>query len=215
LLWFIWLPQHRPRLHPGEGYGIDVSHHQGLIDWSLVSGDGIAFAYVKATEGSHSVDPMFSVNWIGAGRAGLKRGAYHYFSLCSPGEDQARNFLEVVPSSSGALPPAVDLELDEKCLARPDPAVLQSELRDFIDRVEAITQTEVVVYASSEFEHRYPLESTFRRQLWILRFLRRPSEPGWLIWQVGGFARVEGISVRVDLNVMRISSLEKLQGTGF
>ena len=45
--------------------GIDVSHHQGDINWQLVSADGKTFAYVKATEGfsgSGSIDPKFISN---------------------------------------------------------------------------------------------------------------------------------------------------------
>jgi lysozyme len=76
---------YRPALLPGERYGIDVSHHQGVIDWERVANDGISFAYMKATEGNEFVDERFADNWRGAANAGLDRGAYHYFPLCSPG----------------------------------------------------------------------------------------------------------------------------------
>jgi hypothetical protein len=45
--WFLWLPNWRPPLREGERYGIDVSAHQGTIDWERVARDGIMFAYVK------------------------------------------------------------------------------------------------------------------------------------------------------------------------
>ncbi|HEX2068810.1 MAG TPA: GH25 family lysozyme, partial [Actinomycetota bacterium] len=51
LVWFIWLPEYRPTLKAGERYGIDVSHHQGRIDWPRVAADDISFAYIKASEG--------------------------------------------------------------------------------------------------------------------------------------------------------------------
>ena len=118
-VWFWWLRGFRPSLHPGERLGIDVSSHQGLIDWRHVRHNGITFAYVKATEGSDFVDDHFLVNWIGAAAAGLDRGAYHFFTLCASGEAQATNFLRTVPTGSTALPPAIDLELAGNCASRP------------------------------------------------------------------------------------------------
>src|SRR5271155_5396665 len=55
--------------------GIDISHHQLTIDWSLVKTAGLSFVYVKATEGADIVDERFAANWAGAADAGLARGA--------------------------------------------------------------------------------------------------------------------------------------------
>ena len=93
--WFVWVPNWRPALQDGERYGIDVSAHQDAIDWQRVAEDNIRFAYIKATEGGDFVDKRFDENWRGAGAAGLDRGAYHFFTLCTPGEAQARNFLTI------------------------------------------------------------------------------------------------------------------------
>lgn len=68
--WFWWVPGWRPPLQDGERYGIDVSAHQGPIDWTAVRADGIEFAYVKATEGGDFVDDRFGANWDGAADAG-------------------------------------------------------------------------------------------------------------------------------------------------
>jgi hypothetical protein len=98
--WFFWLPAFRPALRAGEAYGIDVSAYQGRIDWRRVAGQQVSFAYIKASEGGDFVDRRFAANWSGAGRAGVPHGAYHFFSLCTPGLAQARNFLRVVPARS-------------------------------------------------------------------------------------------------------------------
>jgi lysozyme len=203
VVWFIWLPSYRPQLEPGERYGIDVSHHQGRIEWSRVAADGISFAYIKATEGGDFVDPRFRENWDAAGAAGLARGAYHFFSLCTPGQVQARNFLTIVPADVDGLPPAVDLELSGNCAGRPDRTHLRRELEDFLRSVEEETRQTVIVYLGDDFESRYGLRAVLRRPLWHLRFLRRPDVDGWVIWQVMGFARIDGIKGRVDLNMGR------------
>src|SRR5690349_93936 len=117
--WFEAIPRYRPHLHPGESYGIDVSNHQGTVDWEDVASDGVSSAYLKATEGDDFVDKRFAENWSGAASAGIARGAYHFFTLCSSGAAQAANFLRVLPTDGQALPPAVDLEYSG-CAQRPD-----------------------------------------------------------------------------------------------
>lgn len=200
--WFAWLPNHRPELRPSERYGVDVSHHQGPIDWQRVAGDGILFAYIKASEGSSFVDPRFGANWTGAGEAGIGRGAYHFFSLCSPGATQARNFLEVVPGQH-ELPPAIDLEISPDCLERPDAAVVRRELGAFIELVERDLEDETILYVGDDFEAAYPIVTPIDRPRWRLRFLLRPPGNDWRVWQVGSVARIEGIEGPVGLDVMR------------
>ncbi len=153
--WFLWLPRYRPALHRGERYGIDVSDHQGHIDWHRVAQGGISFAYIKATEGGDFVDRSFPANWAGATRAGIERGAYHFFTLCTPGGTQAQNFLHAVPDDPGALPAGVDLELAGNCHARPDRGTVISQLNDFLRAVEAVTHKPTVVYLGHDFERHY------------------------------------------------------------
>src|SRR5262249_18376258 len=103
--------------------GIDVSRHQGAIDWQRVAEAGIDFAYIKATEGADHVDARFARNWRQAEAAGVRRGAYHFFA---PGADvakQVRNFTTTVTQSPGDLPPVLDIETQGQDWS----AVLQSE----------------------------------------------------------------------------------------
>lgn len=199
--WYIWVPTWRPRLQPGERYGIDVSAHQGEIDWQQVADDGISFTYIKATEGGDFVDDRFDKNWGRAASAVIERGAYHFFTLCTPGDEQARNFLRVASPTRESLPPAVDLELAGNCSDRPPRAEVEKELDDFLDIVETAWQREVLLYVGNDWESVYPTRTRLERPLWIRRFLLRPGER-WLIWQLHGYARVEGIEGGVDLNVM-------------
>lgn len=67
-------PHYRPPLRDGETYGLDVSSHQGTIDWPAVSRDGISAAYVKASEGGTWRDSHFATNWQGARRGAARRG---------------------------------------------------------------------------------------------------------------------------------------------
>jgi len=196
----------RPPLRLTGVRGIDVSHYQGTINWTEVASGGISFAYIKATEGGNFVDPRFAENWAGAEAAGLSRGAYHFFTLCSSGAEQAANFLNNVPVESDALPPALDLELSGNCAARPPASSVEQEVGAFLQQVEAATGTQVVIYVRDDFEKRYPVREWFARPQWRSGPHRRSSNTDWMIWQLGS-GPVSGISGHVDLDVMRRPNL--------
>lgn len=66
-------------------------------------------------------------------------------------------------------------------------------------------ENEVVLYVGDDFERAYPVREQLDRPLWHHRFLLRPDLDGWFIWQLHGYARVDGIDGGVDLDVMRAS----------
>lgn len=84
-----------------EVHGVDVSHYQGDIDWTVLQSQNIDFAYIKATEGSSSVDEKFVENWEEAEQTFLKVGAYHFFSFDSEGKTQAQNYIQTVGALEG------------------------------------------------------------------------------------------------------------------
>src|SRR4030095_13913317 len=135
LFWFAFVPNWRPPLRAGERYGVDVSAHQGEIDWPRVAADEIRFAYIKASEGGSWTDSRFRANWAAAGAAGPDPGAYHFFTLCGSGDEQARHFLAVAPPDPRALRPAVDLELSGNCGRRPPASTVDAELEAFLNLV--------------------------------------------------------------------------------
>lgn len=201
---FIWLPEYRPGLRSGERYGIDVSSHQGDIDWDQVAADDVDFAYIKASEGGDFTDDRFAANWQGAASAGLEWGPYHFFTLCTSGDIQARHFLSLMPPDADALPPAVDLEIAGNCGHRPDNDEVRRELEEFLQLVEGATGQQALLYVGDDFERRYPVREPLDRPLWHARFLRRPNVEAWAVWQVMGFAHIDGIDGDVDLDVMRL-----------
>lgn len=67
-------------------YGVDVSNNNGSITWSSVRGDGIFFAWAKATEGTYFTDSYFSGNITRGKNAGIYMGAYHF---ARPDQDSA------------------------------------------------------------------------------------------------------------------------------
>ena len=189
--------------------GIDVSGHQGQIDWPKLPAQGVDFAFIKATEGGDFRDQRFLANWNGAKRAKIRRGAYHYFTLCRPGADQAANFLAAVPADADALPAAVDLEFMGNCRKanRMGPAELRRELKVFLSRVEARTRQPTLLYLTEEFDRAYGVSAAFDRPLWLrsLGFQPQFGARPWTLWQASNFRRLNGIGGRVDWNVARLT----------
>ena len=190
-----------------EVLGIDVSAHQQEIDWQQVAADGYSFAILKATEGSGYTDPMFERNWEQARAAGLTVGAYHYFTLCSAGADQAEDFLERVPVDDAALPPALDLEFDGACDERPAAEAAQAEINAFVERVEEAWGRRVIIYSSVEWRQHYGLPVSEGRPDWLYQDQGRPEPEDWSVWQMRFDGTVSGIEGNVDIDVLRIEQL--------
>lgn len=192
-----------------EVLGIDVSGNQEEIDWAAVADDGYSFAVIKATEGAGFTDPTFTRNWEGAREAGLTVGAYHYFTLCSSGAEQAEDFLTQVPVDDAALPPALDLEFDGACDRRPAPAVVQAEIDDFVHRVEEAWGRRVLIYSSVEWRMHYGLPVSDGRPDWLFQDQGRPEEEDWAMWQMRFDGTVSGIEGDVDIDALRIEVLRE------
>ncbi|WP_192356810.1 glycoside hydrolase family 25 protein [Mesorhizobium mediterraneum] len=182
--------------------GIDVSHHQRQIDWRRVAADDVAFAIIKATEGGDHVDDAFAANLREARAAGLAVGAYHFFTFCRPGADQARNFISVVPRDKSLLPPVVDIEFFGNCPRRPSPEELNVELSAFLGPVEAAFGKTAILYVTDDAARAYAGQIVGRPR-WVRSLALQPGHDEWIYWQYHDKGRVDGITGDVDLNVLQ------------
>jgi len=119
-----------------------------------------------------------------------------------------RALLRTAKPAPGALPPAVDLELAGNCKQRPETAIVKAELAAFLAAVEAAWQRRVLLYVGADWQGRYPVVDEPSRPRWKVSFFGRPDE-SWAVWQLHGFARVDGIDGRVDLDVARLHRLDR------
>lgn len=207
LIWFVYPSEEK---YPIKG--IDVSNHQGKIEWNLVPKNEISFVYIKATEGGDFKDKSFLYNWKEAKKEGFKVGAYHFFTLCRPGAEQAENFIQSVPLEIDSLPPVVDLEFVGNCKDRPEIQNVQSEISIFLDRIDTYYKTKTILYLTNEFIEKYLGDKLFNHPIWIRNIFVHPntfSSIEWMIWQYKSTERIDGISGPVDLNVLN-GSFESL-----
>ena len=183
--------------------GIDVSRYQGAIDWTAVAASGVSFAFIKATEGGDHRDPRFVENWQGAAAASVLRGAYHFFTFCTPGDVQAANLLAVVPVEPAALPPAVDVEFAGNCRRWESIETIRRELDVFLATVEGAYGRKPIVYFTRESYDRILDGRVAGYATWARSLFGRPHERfgDWAFWQYAHNGRVQGIDGLVDLNV--------------
>ncbi len=199
-----WLRLNHPTRREFDLWGLDVSHHQGRIDWTKIDADEFRFVFIKATEGGDFRDPRFVENWKGAQDAGLVRGAYHFFTLCRPAVDQFKNLLAVAPPEEGTLPPAIDLEFGGNCSKRPGIEVLQGEVLFLIQEIERTYAQKPIIYVTRQFYQAYALADLQHPRIWMRNRWQRPLRPkNWLFWQFSDRGNVKGIQTPVDLNVFR------------
>ncbi len=154
---------------------IDVSNHQGDIDWPALAGSRVTFAYIKATEGGDFRDKRFRLNWEGAKKAGIARGAYHYFTRCRPGIEQAHNFIATVPREQAALPPVIDAEHLDPCRTGREISNVVGEIMALLDALEAHYGRRPIIYTSSDFDTAYLQGQLARERFWVRSLFWRPT----------------------------------------
>jgi lysozyme len=205
-----------------KAFGIDVSHHNGRIDWQQVVDSQVTFAIAKATEGNSFVDPAFDYNWVEMRRKRIVRGAYHFFRPAIDPIAQAKNFLRLVGNTihSSDLPPVLDFEayptyVREEFLSI-DVKERSARVKAWLDYVEDATDRVPMIYTnySSWHEMMGNTDSFSRHPLWIAHYrVDKPSVPannwggkGWAFWQTterGGIPGVEDGKESTDFNVYR------------
>ncbi len=188
-------------------HGIDVSRHQGKIDWEALihhqtSKYPLHFIFMKATEGGDFRDVTFTENFQNAREHGFIRGAYHFFSPKTDPARQADFFIETVQLRPGDLPPVLDIEV----IGERTPQELQQRALVWLRKVESHYGTKPIIYTSYKFKKNYLNDSIFDTYpYWIAHYhvdtLR--YEGHWDFWQHSDMGRMKGIPKNVDLNVYR------------
>ena len=178
--------------------GIDISAHNGDIDFSKVAADGISFVIIKATEGGTFKDKKFIDNLRKAREAGLKVGAYHFFRFDTPGYMQGLNFLNSLQSRHLDLPLIIDIEEWANPNSQPTQMVL-NRLNEMIDHLEGHGHR-VMLYTNKNGFARFVRGRLEGYPLWICSLVDEPQEMDWVIWQGTHNGKVNGINHPVDIN---------------
>jgi lysozyme len=193
-------------------HGIDVSHHQRVIDWKDVKAMQVkdikmGFCFIKATEGLGRVDEQFRLNWARAKESGMPRGAYHFFIASKSGRAQAQNFIETVDITKGDLPPVLDIEQTNGAGV----SEIQQRTRDFLQVLEAHYKVKPIIYTNVDFYENFLAGSFDDYPLWVAHYLVQDKpriKRKWLFWQHNEKGHVNGIDAYVDFNVFNGDSAD-------
>lgn len=192
---------------------IDVSHHQGSIDWNLVYNSGIHFAFIKATEGIGYTDPQYLQNAVRARKVGVKIGFYHYARPESGNSAlaEADSFIRTTSVWNIDLPHVLDIEGDSANIGAEK---LTKWCLDFLAEVERRTTKKPWIYTGASFANTYLGKELEYWPLWIAHYgVKQPmTNKTWKTWvgfQYASDGIVPGIKGNVDLNEMDLDYYNK------
>ena len=179
-----------------ELQGIDVSHYQGTIDWKQIQEQDIAFALIKATEGSSYVDACFYDNWEAASQTELYIGAYHFFSFDSDARTQAALFINTVGHLQGKITPVIDIEYyGNKRNEPPAKEDVTEQLAEMLSLLEEHYHVKPVIYTTYSVYYKYIKGGFKEYPLWIRNVYFPPDwhmKGDWSFWQYTDTAVLQG-----------------------
>jgi lysozyme len=189
-------------------FGIDVSHHQGTIDWlELFNTEHydtiVHFVYCKATEGNTHIDTRWEENRKTLNNMGIPNGAYHFFATKDPPRPQVAHFLNYWEKREVDLPPVLDVETEG--FSDED---LRAKMTIWLEEVERLSGMRPIIYTSlnfyeTKFKNHFP-----NYKFWIAAYSRVPdikNDKRVLHWQYSENGTLPGIKERVDFNVSKIT----------
>lgn len=185
--------------------GIDVSHHQGKIDWeqlrhAQIGTEPVSFVFIKATEGKSLRDENFAENFHQARENGFTRGAYHFFTPTVPAREQAEHFIATVRLEEGDLPPVLDIEE----IGEMSPETVCREALVWLRTVEKHYGIRPLLYTYRKFRRDYLTAVEFEDYpYWIAHYYvdSLQYDGQWKFWQHTDRGRLPGIKGYVDLNI--------------
>ena len=200
--------------YPNATLGIDVSSHQGNIDFEKVKNDGIDFVFIRIgyrgyQSGNISLDEKFEENIINAKKAGLKVGVYFFSQAINEKEaiDEANFVLKHLKKYQLDLPIAYDLEkidYDDNYRTKDLTAIEKSNIAlAFCGRIEHQDQN-VIIYTNPDLAYNhYDINALYNYDIWLANYIPQFNYPyDFKYWQFSEHGKVYGIDIDVDLNLM-------------
>lgn len=189
--------------------GVDISSHNGEVDFEKLVSTGVRFVIIKATEGGSYRDRKFAQNLARAREQGLKVGAYHFFRKGRAGDSQARHFLSVIGGIELDLPPIIDVE-DWGNDKRVEDATANANLAAMVAEMQS-AGVQPMIYTNGDGMKKYYSGRYEHLPLWLCSFTAPDSigaQAHHVLQQYSHWGNVDGIEGEVDLNVFMGSESE-------
>lgn len=190
--------------------GIDVSSHQGKIDWQAVHKAGVEFAFIRLgyrgyEAGNLQNDVYVDLNLKGAREAGIQVGAYFFSQAVTAEEAQqeAEFALKILGGFSLDLPLVYDWEYvsDTARTANVDKKTLTDCTLAFCTAVEKAGYRPMVYFNTAQVQ-KLDMELLERYPWWLAKYDLQQDFPCQVdMWQYTNQGTVPGINGKVDINV--------------
>lgn len=188
-------------------FGIDVSEFQKDIDWEKVKADGVQFAILRCGYGMNQTDQddtRFKKNIAECKRLGIPFGIYlfSYANTLEKAESEADHVLRLVNGYQPTLGIWYDIE-DNKTSGAVEKELLIDIINTFCDKVKK-NGYQVGIYASTTWLNK-KIDSfiTSKYPVWIAQYYSTCEYTGnYKIWQYSSNGAVDGITTKVDYNIM-------------
>lgn len=197
-------------------YGMDVSQHNGKINFKKAKRDGIEFVFIRVgytgyTKSSFSLnlDKKYKTYIKDATKAGLKVGVYWYSqsTKVSEAKKEAKALLKAIKGYSITMPVVFDYEFADTKKGRLDSAKLSktnmtANALAFLNTVSNAGY-DACIYASENFleEHLYANQISSSFKVWLANYSSKTNYKGdYEFWQHTAKGRVSGMRGNVDIN---------------
>lgn len=195
--------------------GIDVSYHQGIIDWKAVKESGVEFAIIRAGYGKNKTDERFIENIVGADTAGLKIGVYWFIYALTEQDaiENAKRCIDTIALYRDTIELKVwaDYEYDSDEYSVKNGINQTKESRTKIVRAFLNTlkeyEFECGVYANPDYLNT-KFESLNDYPLWLAKYSSEKGNYEPYMWQYSSKGSVDGIKGNVDMNYLYINKEE-------
>ncbi len=192
--------------------GIDVSSHQGSIDWQAVGQSGIRFVFVRLgyrgySDGSLHADPQAAENLAGARAAGLQVGAYFFSQALTPEEarEEAAFALEILDGFVPDLPVVYDWEYvsADARTGNMDRRTLTDCTLTFCQEIAKGGRDPMIYFNSSQSRDLLYLEELEQYPWWLAKYDLAMDFPCKVdLWQYTNQGQLPGITGNVDIDLM-------------
>lgn len=191
--------------------GIDVSVHQGNIDWAQVKAAGVEFviirlAYRGSIEGALSTDEMAQINYEGAKAAGLKVGGYIFTQSISAEEgiEDARYVMDIVKDWELDMPLVYDWEIVDESYrnGQLDMRTLTDTMKAFCQTVEASGYDAMIYFNPSQSKQNFYMQELTDYGFWLAHYSDEMTFPYKVdMWQYTCTGSVPGVEGNVDIDL--------------
>lgn len=193
--------------------GIDVSAHQGQIDWAGVAQNTrIKFAMIRCgyrggIEGLQHDDDYFDYNMRQAAYHGIKTGVYYYSSANTMEEleEDARFVLEKIQEYTIDFPVAFDMEIYDEENGRINSLTVEEKTNFALRFCEIMEENgyQPMIYGNFDWLYNHlNFDAIQKYDLWYAAYLPNPvMEDEFKMWQYTNAGQISGISTNVDMNI--------------